>query len=200
VSLPQAIRELATGGVVAAATETFFGLLADAESPEAITRVIELKRRDPHQGISLLLPDPAAWSRCVASIPEAARRLADRFWPGPLTIALPARAELDPRLVVRGTVAVRLPGPSEAAEIARGFGRPLTATSANVTGTPPLVSAAEVRGAFAEEIDAGRLFVTQGHAPGGAPSTLVLVEGDRVRVLRTGAIATEAIDAVVPVV
>jgi L-threonylcarbamoyladenylate synthase len=200
VSLSRALQELGAGRVVAAATVTFFFILADARAAAAIDAVLDLKRRDPMKGISLLLPTRDAWRDVAATVPEAAEKLADRFWPGPLTIALPARAGLDARLLVGGTVAVRLPGASPAAEIARAFGRPLTATSANLSGTPPMAAAEEVETAFAEAIAAGRLWVMPGRAPGGAASTLVAVDGGRAHVLRPGAVGIDAIEAVVPVV
>jgi L-threonylcarbamoyladenylate synthase len=200
VNATRAIAELTAGRVVAAATETFFGLLADPRRPDAIDAVLDLKRRDPNKGLSLLLPDREAWIEVVEDIPDAARRVAERFWPGPLSIALTARAGVDARLLVAGTIAVRVPGPSAGATITRAFGHPLTATSANLAGSPPLVTAGQVESAFAEAVAEGRLFIAPGHAPGGAPSTLVAVEDGKVRVLRRGAISESALATVVPVI
>ena len=183
---------------MAAATETYFGLLADARSASAIGRVFSLKGRDAAKGIALLLPNREAWSDLVVTVPASAAMLADRFWPGPLTIALEARPELDPRLVVDQTVAVRLPGASEAARIAAAFGAPLTATSANLAGAPPAAESAEVLRAFARACEAGEVVVAHGRAPGGAPSTLVRVDGGRLRVLRAGAVAESLLFGVVP--
>src|SRR5262245_19477563 len=127
------IERLEAGAVVAAATESFFGLLADATNAVAISALARLKPR-PDKGVPILLPNREAWRGLVVAIPPLAERLADRFWPGRLSIGLVARPEIDARLVLDGTIAVRLPGPSPAAELCARFGRPLTATSANLPG------------------------------------------------------------------
>lgn len=187
-----ALAVLASGGVVAAATETLFGLLADATSGDAVRRVAELKPRDD-KAFPLILPTRASWEAVADSVPDVAEALADELWPGPLTIAVPARAGLDPRLLSDGTVAVRLPAASPAARLAERLGRPLTATSANPTGQPPSADAAVVRRYFAAQIAAGELFVLDDRAPGGAPSTVVVVRGDDVKVVREGAISGERV-------
>jgi L-threonylcarbamoyladenylate synthase len=133
------------------------------------------------------------WQGLVREIPEVARRLADAFWPGPLTIALAARDGIDARLVVSGAVAVRLPAPSDAAAIAAAFGAPLTATSANRAGQPPAVTDHDVRRAFGAAIA-----VVPGRSPGGAPSTVVRVERETVRVLRQGALTAAQIGRELP--
>jgi L-threonylcarbamoyladenylate synthase len=193
-----AVRALSEGGVVAAATETFFGLLADARRADAIDRVFELKGRDAAKGVALLLPRRDAWCDLVLAIPPFAALLADRFWPGPLTVALAARPELDPRLQWGGTVAVRWPGASDASRVVEAFGAPLTATSANLTGQKPAESAADVEAIFGEAVARGGLVVLSGHAPGGAPSTVVRIEGERVSVLRQGQIRESDLAGVVP--
>lgn len=191
--LDRAVAVLGQGRVVATATETYFGLLADARRADAIDRVFAMKRRDDGKAVALLLPDRAAWSSLVREIPAIAERLADRFWPGPLTVVLAARAGLDPRLVSGDAVAVRLPGPSDASEIARAFGAPLTATSANLAGGAPCMLAADVERSFAEQIARGDLAVVSGAAPGGAPSTLVAVRDGALRILRAGRISADEI-------
>ncbi|HEX9295485.1 MAG TPA: L-threonylcarbamoyladenylate synthase [Polyangiaceae bacterium] len=186
--LAKAVSVLARGGVVAAATETYFGLLADARRSDALDRVFALKRRPADKGVTLLLPHASSWSSWVVEIPELARRLAERFWPGPLTIALPARRDIDPRLTVEGTVAVRWGAPSPASRIAENSAAPLTATSANLAGQPPCLTSEAIDAAFAEPLRRGDLTLVPGQAPGGVPSTLVVVAGDRVRVARRGRI------------
>jgi L-threonylcarbamoyladenylate synthase len=193
--LESARLALHKGLVVAAATETFFGLLADAHQSAAIDRVLSLKGRDAAKGISLLLPTREAWADVVVEIPSIARRLADHFWPGPLTIVLPAKKELDPRLTVDGKVAARWPGASVAAELTALFGSPVTATSANMTGQPACSTHDEVHRAFPQARD---LVIMSGTAPGGAPSTLVEIQGERLRIVRPGAVSREAMADVVP--
>jgi L-threonylcarbamoyladenylate synthase len=196
--LQRALRVLTDGGVVAVATETFFGLLADAGRSTAIDGVFRLKGRDAAKGVALLLPDSASWASLVTEVPPKARLLADAFWPGPLTVALPARSGIDARLQLDGTIAVRWPGPSDASRLTSAFGAPLTATSANVAGHAPAQTDADVERAFCDAIARGELTVVSGRAPGGAPSTLVRVDGERVQLLRQGQIRESDLVGVVP--
>jgi L-threonylcarbamoyladenylate synthase len=196
--LERAVDALTAGTVVAAATETFFGLLADARRSSAVDLVFSLKGREASKGVALLLPSRDAWAPLVASIPPLAAQLADRFWPGPLSVALAARPGIDARLTEQGTVAVRWAGASDASRVAAAFGAPLTATSANRAGRPPAESADEVRRQFPDAVVAGNLLVLSGHAPGGAPSTLVRVDEGRVWVLRRGQIPESELAGVVP--
>jgi L-threonylcarbamoyladenylate synthase len=190
------VSVLESGGVVAIATESFFGLLADVNSPKALDALFSLKPRGADKSVGLILPWADAWPALVLDIPPAAHALASTLWPGPLSIALPAAPGLDPRLAPNGTIAVREPGPCPARTLARAFGRPLTATSANQPGAPPAVSDSEVSAAFAEGIASGRLTVVPGQAPGGQPSSLVVVEAGSVRLLRSGAIAASVLSDV----
>lgn len=196
IDLDRAVLSLKTGGVVAAATETLFGLLADARNPAALDRLVELKPRGTEKGIGLIVASMEAWHALVGSPPPVARILAERFWPGPLTIALSPAVQLDPRVMLDGTVAVRMPGPSTALELGRAFGGALTATSANPPGAAAAGDAASVRGYFEADVRAGRLVVLDGDCPGGKPSTVVVVTADGVRIAREGAIDRRAIDAV----
>jgi len=190
----EAVAALRAGQLVAAATETLFGLLADARRPEALDALFSLKPRGSDKGVPLLLPARNAWEQLVSEVPPLAARLADAFWPGPLSIALPARAGVDARLCVDDTLAVRLPGPSPAAELARLSGLVLTATSANPPGVPALSSAAQVRAAFEHALAERKLLVVDGIAPGGPPSTLVVVRGASLRVVRQGAISAQEVE------
>lgn len=173
---------LRDGGVIACATETLFGLLADARSEAAVARVVALKRRgdDP---IALLVPDLAVAEQ-IALLEPSARALSQRHWPGPLTLVVRARPGL-PRAIVRdGTVGLRVPGPSPALALVRAFAGPLTATSCNLSGQPAARTEGEARGYFPEGLAA----IVPGDAPGGPPSTLVDATGPSLRVLRQGAI------------
>jgi L-threonylcarbamoyladenylate synthase len=187
-----AVRALEEGRVVAAATESSFGLLADANNPVAVERVFAIKGRDEGKGVALVTPSFEAWNEVVHSVPRLALDLARAFWPGGLTLALPARVGLDSRLLVQGTVGVRMPGPCQAAVVARAFGRVLTATSANLAGEPPLCHDADVRERLSPR-DAS-LLVLPGIAPGGPPSTVVKVAGGAWNVVRTGTISRDAIE------
>jgi L-threonylcarbamoyladenylate synthase len=183
------LEALERGGVVAIATESFFGLLADAGRADAIDRLASLKPRGADKGMPLVLPERDAWAALVESVPDAAHALADAFWPGGLSIALRAAASLDTRLVLEGRIAVRLPGASPAAELVRAYGRALTATSANLPGEPPATTAEAVERSFPRALEDGTLTVWRDASPGGAPSTMVVVEGERARIAREGAVA-----------
>ncbi|MBW1874608.1 MAG: Sua5/YciO/YrdC/YwlC family protein, partial [Deltaproteobacteria bacterium] len=128
-------------------------MLADARSETALQRVAELKGRPADMPIALLLPDARAAAEVASPPSAAARALMEAYWPGPLTILLEAKLGLNPRLTRDGKVGVRVPGPSPAADLVRAFGYPLTATSANRTGEPPLRSADELPVAFAKGVD-----------------------------------------------
>ena len=184
VDLATLVEVLERGEVVACPTETFLGLLADARNERAIERVAELKGRPADMPIALLLPDALALAQ-VASFPSGeARALMEAHWPGPLTILLAAKPGLSPRLTRNGKVGVRVPGPSPAADLVRAFGRPLTATSANRTGEPPIRSAEEL----SETLVDGLGGVVPGVSPGGAPSTLIDTTTSPMQLLRSGAI------------
>jgi L-threonylcarbamoyladenylate synthase len=185
--IDQAVEHLQRAGVVAAATESFFGLLADATRADAVDALLRLKPRGADKGVPLIVPSREVWEQLVVALPEVARRLGEALWPGPLTIALTASAAVDPRLLLDGRVAVRLPGPCAAAELAARFKGPLTATSANFPGMSPATTDAEVRAAFPNAV--GALRICPGAAPGGVPSTVVVVEGNAVHVVRVGAIS-----------
>lgn len=187
------VQALERGLVVAAATESSFGLLADATNPAALDRLLAVKSRGADKGIPIVLPDQESWSLLVPEVPPAALALARACWPGALSIALRANPSLDPRLTLDGSVAVRLAGASLAADLARVFGKPLTATSANLPGEPPANSDAEVVAALGSAVARGNLVVAPGQSPGGPPSTLVLLEAERARVVREGRVPLERV-------
>ena len=178
------VRVLDEGGVVACPTETWLGLLADARNQKAVERVAKLKGRPPDMPIALLLPDASAVAAVAEPPSAAAQGLISTHWPGPLTIVLTAKPGLNPRLCRDGKVGVRVPGPSPAADLVRAFGHPLTATSANRTGEPPLRSAMDLPRELAEGLGG----LVPGISPGGAPSTLIDATRTPMTILRAGAI------------
>ncbi len=190
----EALDELRAGHVVAAATESFFGLLADAANPQAVTRVLALKPR-ADKGVPLILPDAESWPGLVRELPELALRLARAFWPGPLSLTLSAAPGVDPRLLLDDRIAVRHPAPSPAWELARALGRPLCASSANPPGEPPARTSEEVEPYFRAELARGELHLLAGVAPGRAPSSVVIVDAGGFRVVREGALSTKEIAA-----
>ena len=176
------VAQLRVGGVVACATDTLFGLLADARSEVAVARVIALKRRGA-EPIALIAPDLASVEALAVELRPEARALAARHWPGALTLVVRARPGLPAPLLHNGTVGVRVPGDSVALALVRAFGDVLTATSCNLSGQRPAHTDAEARAYFPDGVE-----IVPGVATGGAPSTLVDVTGPVPRVLRHGAV------------
>lgn len=182
--IDKAASLLRAGGIVAFPTETYYGLGVDPLNEEALTRLFQVKDRPALKPVLVLVADREQLGLLAREISATARRLMDRFWPGPLTLVLPARPELSSHLTGgTGTVGVRLSPQPLASELLRIFGGPLTATSANRSGHVPAVTAAEVRAAFGSEVD---LILDGGRTPGEKGSTLVGVSGSRITCIREG--------------
>lgn len=186
-----AVAALRRGEIVAYPTETFYGLGVNALDELALKRLRALKGRGT-KAISVLVEGAEMIEPLCRKVPPRAVALMKRYWPGALTIALPARRGVPAALIADGCVAVRQsPHPTARALVAE-FGAPVTATSANYAGQPPATTAEE-----AEEMFEGRCRILHGGAtPGGAPSTLVRVRDNHIEILRRGAIeiAPELVD------
>ena len=190
-ALPFALSFLRAGHVIAVPTDTVYGVAADGLNPDAIQRLYEVKQRPADRPIPLLLADIEDVWHVIRSFPSGAHRLAQKFWPGPLTLVLPARPELPPILLAGGTtVGVRIPDHAWLRELIRRLGRPLAATSANLSDHPPARSAQEVLAQLGGRIP---LIIDDGPARGGQASTVVDCTGERPRVLRPGPVTEEAI-------
>lgn len=187
IELAQPLAALRAGGVVACPTETFVGLLADALDPAAVARVSALKQRDAALPIGVLLPDLASLALVASSVPERVRAIAEKFWPGPLTLLVPVREGLAPALSKAGKIGVRVPGPSPALDLVRAFAGPLTATSANLSGEPAAIDEHDVRRAFPHGLAA----IVPGAAPGGLASSVIDLTGPDPIVVRQGPIRLE---------
>ena len=195
-TLQNAVSRLRRGGVIAIPTETFYGLAADAANPEAMERVNLLKGKPRDAPVLLLAADLLQVAKVADVDVPRCRELTKAFWPGPLTLVLPARPGVPrPARDARGTVAVRVADASWPQALAEGLGGPITGPSANPHGAPPPRTAAEVRDAFGEALDA---IVDGGRTPGGAPSTLLDLSGPRPRILRRGAVSDESLLRVFP--
>jgi L-threonylcarbamoyladenylate synthase len=178
-----AAAALRRGEIVAYPTETYYGLGVNALDELALARLKLLKGRG-EKATSVLVHGPEMIDRLCRKVPPLALALMERYWPGALTIALPARRGLPPPLVADGCVAMRESPHPTARALVESFGAPITATSANLAGQPPATTAEAV-----EEVFEGRLRVLHGGTtPGGAPSTLVRVRGNRIEILRRGAV------------
>jgi L-threonylcarbamoyladenylate synthase len=188
VELAAAVAILRRGGVVCLPTETFYGLAVDAVDEAAIARLVALKGREEGKPIAVIAPDLDGARRLWAEAPARLLELAAAHWPGPLTLVARARAGVPAALVgPGGGVGARVSSHPVAAALARGLGRPITATSANLAGEPPAHSVAEARARLGAGVD---LYLDDGPAPGGPASTVAEVTADgRVLVHRPGAVA-----------
>ena len=190
-ALAPAVTALRDGGVVAFPTDTFYGLAADPRSGAAVRALFTLKGRRGDQAIPLIAGSRAQVAELCGPLPDAAAALADQFWPGPLSILFDAPPDLDPAVHAgTGAVAVRVPEHPVARALALAFGSPLTATSANLTGDPPVTSAAALAPL---ERRRALLIVDAGATRGGDPSTIVDVRPARARLVRAGAIAWDRV-------
>ena len=190
--IQQAHRCIGQGGVLAVGTESFYGLAARALDPESVSRVAGLKGRTSKKPILVLLDDAASLNTFINDVSPVAQRFVEKFWPGPLTLVLPARANLPPYLTSEtGMIGVRCPALEFLQALLKQTG-PLTGTSANRTEKPPACSAQEVLNQFGKEID---LILDTGPTPGGLPST-VLEIGTSIRLLRPGLVPRGEIEAV----
>jgi L-threonylcarbamoyladenylate synthase len=189
-----AIAALRAGEVVVYPTETFYGIAADAFEPEALERIFEIKGRDTAKTIALIAHDAAAAFAIAREVPEIARRLSAVFWPGPLTIVMPARSGIPNALVgPDGGVGIRVSSHPIARALAYGLGRPITATSANRSGQAPARTIGEARATLGDKV---KVFVEGGTLTGDVPSTVVQCDRDGLRLLRAGAIGVDKIEAV----
>ena len=142
--LARAASVLRGGGVIVFPTDTLYGLAADARNPRAVEAVVRVKGRAPAEPLPLVAADAGQVEREAAVMSPLARRLARRFWPGPLTLVVAARTSLAPAVTAgTGTVAIRVPDHIVARRLAELAGVPLTSTSANRSGFPPAATAAE---------------------------------------------------------
>jgi L-threonylcarbamoyladenylate synthase len=184
--LAEAAGILRRGGLVAFPTETVYGLGADATNPKALTRLNQVKGRPPDKPYSLHLYSVDQMRALVPAIPPLAARLMERFWPGPLTIVMPG-----PR---GDTLGFRFPDHPIAQAFLNACAVPVVAPSANRSGHPPPTDAAEVLEALNGDLDC---VLDGGPTRLGRESTVVEVVNNRVEIRREGAIAKEAILAVV---
>lgn len=187
-----AVAALAAGSIVALPTETVYGLAADATDADAVAKIFAAKGRPGFNPLIVHVADLDA-AGALVDINATARALAARFWPGPLTLVLPARTGNGIAPAVAAglpTLAIRIPAHPVMEAVLRGVGRPLAAPSANASGSISPTTAAHVAASLG---DRAPVIVDGGPTPGGLESTIVAVAGDRVTLLRPGGIAAAAL-------
>jgi L-threonylcarbamoyladenylate synthase len=192
-AIQEAARWILNGGVVALPTDTLYGLAADPFSPAGVARVFAVKGRGAGRALPLIAADAEQVAEHLGQLPPAGQRLAERFWPGPLTLLVTAPRGLA-RDVTGGTgnVGVRVPADAVARAICAAAGRPITATSANASGEPPTADPDQVERTLGDRID---LLIDAGTTRGGAASTIVDVTGADPVLVRAGAISWDDIQA-----
>ena len=181
-AIGQAVEALRRGSLIVMPTDTVYGLAADARLPDALDKIYEAKSRERGKPIPLLAVGVAAVEAFGARLGAVERRLAVRFWPGPLTLVLG---------VGERTEGFRVPDHGVALALLGANGGPLRVTSANVSGEPPALTAEAAACTVGVSVE---LILDAGPSPGGTPSTVAEVVNGEVRILRAGAIARELLE------
>jgi len=185
----RAVAVLRRGGVVALPTDTVYGLGAHSGMAGAIEKLFQVKERERLKAIPLLIARIEHLAGVAARVPAIAWQLAERFWPGPVTLVVPKAATvLDVLTGGAPSVAVRLPAHELALQLITALGVPLATTSANLSGKPETVTAEEVHEALRGRV---RVILDGGRCPGGVASTVVDVTAGPPTILRRGAMVNE---------
>ena len=189
--IPAASNVIRNGGLAAVPTETVYGLAGNGLDTEAVSKIYEVKGRPAVKPLSLMVPDASALERYGVEAPEQARLLADRYWPGPLTIVVKARPEIPPIVLAGGkTVGLRCPDHPLTLALLRDCGLPLAAPSANPSGSPSPKTARQVLDYFNGLIDC---VIDGGPCGIGTESTIIDMSVLPYRILRQGALPEEQI-------
>ena len=189
-----AVKLLREGQVIGMPTETVYGLAADGLNAAALARIFEIKERPLFDPLILHVVSAKEAFQLVENVPEIARKLADRFWPGPLTLVLPKK-EIVPDLATSGlpNVALRVPDHPGTLALLRSFGRPVAAPSANKFGR---ISPTDAHAVYAELGDTVPLIIDGGPCAVGLESTVIDLSGEKPLLLRAGGIPLEEIEAI----
>jgi L-threonylcarbamoyladenylate synthase len=188
-----AAERLAQGGVIALPTDTVYGIAASLSHPAAIARLYDIKGRPSDRPIPILVSSTDMIESYVLRYEEDVGLLLDQFWPGPLTIVLPARKGMPAEVTAGGaTVGIRMPNHPLAIEVIARAGGAVACTSANRSGDSPATHASEVAGTLGADLD---LILDGGIAPGGVPSTVIEIAEDVIHVHREGGTPSEAVEA-----
>lgn len=178
----RAAEVIEAGGLIILPTDTVYGVAANLWRLEAVAALYVTKQRSPERAIPVLLADLDDIVQVACNLPEAAWRLVQTFWPGPLTIVVPRRPEVPEIVSALPTIGVRIPDHDEARAVIRACGGALAVTSANRAGDPnPLTAqeAARLDGAVELILDGGR-------CPGGTPSTVIDLSHGGLHIIRPG--------------
>jgi len=188
-ALAEAVEVLRAGGVVVHPSESSYGLAVDPTNRTAIKKLFALKNRPSGKAV-LLAAASRAQAKKTVQLSGKLDKLAQKYWPGPLTIVAPAKQKLDLTGTNRPTkqIAVRVPAAAWLRALAEGLGHPVTSTSVNLSGEAPLYSAASVRKLFADLSLKPDLILDVGRLPNRPPSTLVTEQNGKLKILRQGSV------------
>lgn len=194
-----ALIALKKGGIVAYPTETFYGLAVDPNNEQAIAALYALKQRETSKPLSILIPDKSFLAKLSCQVPHVYKILIKAFWPGPLTLvcSVPDLLHIESPLYQHETLAVRLSSNCVATQLCKFWGGAITATSANISGSPPLLCAEDIRNLLGAKVD---YILDGGSTPGGKGSTIVKFSQTTktVFVLREGVVKTREIVKTLP--
>lgn len=191
--ISEAIAALRAGELVVYPTETFYGIAADPFSPEALEKLFAIKGRDPQKPTALIAADAQMAFSVAREVSSIARSLASAFWPGPLTLVMPARDGLPQALVgPDGGVGIRVSPHPIALALTERLSKPITATSANRSGEEPATTLALARTSLGDSI---KVYLDGGTLGASAPSTVISCNATGYRVIREGAISAQELDA-----
>ena len=189
-----AAQIVANGGLIAFRTDTFYGLGADPLNAVAVAKIKQAKGREEGKPILLLISSERDLEPLIELKPMMLEKVVEKFWPGPLTIVMPAALNLPAEITCNtGTVGLRLPADEKARSLVEACGGRLTATSANPSGQEPATSARQVRDYFPLGID---LIVDGGDVTATKPSTVIDISQDRAKLIREGAVSKEELELV----
>lgn len=188
----KAAKVLAKGGLVLFPTDTIYGLAVDVTNPRALAKLRELKGREKKKPISIIVPDIASIGT-YAVLNYAAHSLAERFLPGALTLVMEATQQIPEEIQLNGAIGIRIPDDAFCLALARAFGKPYTATSANKSGRETSASVREVLMQFGHEVNDIALAIDDGDRNGKKPSTVVTTVDGVPYMLREGAISRESL-------
>jgi len=192
-AVQEAAKMIRAGAVVAIPTDTLYGLAANPFSAAAIERVFVAKGRDADRPLPLIAADVPQIAAHLGGFSKAAARLADTFWPGPLTMLIAAPASLAPQVAAgTGRVGVRIPDDPVARAVCQAVGHPITATSANISDEPATSDPDVVERTLGDRIE---LLIDGGETRGGPPSTVIDVTVDPPALVRAGAIPWEQVQS-----
>ena len=188
---------LNSGGVIAFPTDTFYGLGADPFNPGALSKVFQIKQRPADKPLLVLIHSKNQVADLTEHITPLAKTLMEHFWPGPLTLLFKSASDLPGELTAgTGKIGIRLSAHSFTHQLLKALKYPLTAPSANISGTEELRTAEEVASILGNKLD---LIVDGGPTPGGKTSTVLDTTTIPPTLLREGAISRNDLESVLPI-